>query len=65
MPSLSGEINFDEGGEPSWAFYSALGDSDWYLVTIVNKNEVLLPLYQTIFILAVISIIIALILVVL
>ena len=62
VPSLSGEINFDEGGEPSWAFYSALGDSEWYLVTIVNKHEVLLPLYQTIFILAVISIIIALML---
>ncbi len=58
--SLSGEIDFNQEKEASWAFYSSLGDSEWFLITIVNKHELLVPLYQTMAILAIISILIAL-----
>ena len=63
IPSFSGYINFWQNNQPFCAFYNSIGNSnDWYLVSVVNKTEILLPLYKTMVALLLLSIFLALIL---
>ena len=63
IPDLNGSNKFTQNNQVRYAFYNSIGNSsDWYLVTVVDESEILIPLYSTIIVLILLSIFIALIL---
>ncbi len=63
ISSLSGDVKFIDEKKQKWAFYTAIEDSDFYTVTVVDTKEVFASLYYTIFIIIVLGVVLAPILV--